>query len=103
MYTVVFEGVGVELGGNYKGIRTRVDYESREEFLQTQAESQNPDTVLAEGISSEAAQDLVEATPLVLYFHAAVDEAFEGGHLDPDILFLKIANAIFLGRLRDEL
>lgn len=102
MYIVIYEGVGVELGGNYKGLRTRVDYLNQEQYEELLREAPTNDKVIAEGVNEEEAKDLVEATPLSAIFHAAVDEAFEGNLLDIKMLQLKLANAIMIAVRRGQ-
>lgn len=99
MYMVVLEGTGGP-ESNYKGIRTIIDFGTKEEFERSRREFPIADIVIAEGLTDEEARRLGDAGPIEAYFHAAVTEAFESGVYDPNIFRMKIANAEMLMRYR---
>ena len=80
-YNVVFEGKGSRMG-NYKGIRTWSTYESREDFVEKWENMDNPDTILAEGVTDEKAIEICSQTTLFDAANAAVRESLENDKIN---------------------
>lgn len=95
-YHVVFEYTP-EAGG-YEGVRTITSFKSKEAFDEWYTpEIRAKERVMAEGVSFDRAQELVEQTPAACYLNAALGRAME--QEDPEsrkfILEMELSKVMF--------
>lgn len=97
-YNVVFEGIGTEKNGNYKGVRTWMTFDSEEDFEEWLGK-RKINEVYRKDVSCEEAITLCGQTPIEAYVDAAWEEAQLGdGEISEVLLDTKLEIARWVAR-----
>ena len=91
MYYVVFEGTG-KPKSYYKGIRTFIGYKSKEDFDESRARNGGEDIIVAEGVTTEVAQQLISLTT----GEARALAAYDSVERESSVLAFELGKAAFL-------
>lgn len=89
-FNVVFEGIGTDKGGNFKGVRTWMSFNSEDDFDKW-LEKRGINEVYRKGVDQDEAIALCELTSIEAYVDSAFEDAqMEDGRYCLELLDVKL-------------